>query len=191
MATTTRGYVYPASTDHTRLWEHFQTLADDVDTDVGNVAAYTTTKPVGRIRQTAAQSGMVDSTVTAINFDAEDYDTGGYHSTSSNTSRITPTKAGYYRFKGVICWAGQTDYVGVDAFFRQNGTTQLPGATRAVPPASGTTFAMQTEVLYAMNGSTDYMELVGRHDRTGNATSGTTVSSFLASTLEWEWVRPL
>lgn len=191
MATTTRGYTYPASTDHTRLWEHFQTLATDIDGDVGDLATELEAKPVGRIRQSAAQSGMVDSTVTAITFDTEDYDTAGQHSTSSNTSRITPNRAGYYRFKGVICWAGQTDYVGTDAFFRLNGSTLLPGASRATPPASGTTFAQAVEVLYPMNGSTDYMELVGRQDRSGNATSGTTVSSFLATTLEWEWVRPL
>lgn len=32
--TANRGYTYPASSDHTRIWEHIQNLADDVDTDV-------------------------------------------------------------------------------------------------------------------------------------------------------------
>jgi hypothetical protein len=38
------------------------------------------------------------TTYTSITFDTEDFDTDGYHSTSSNTSRITiPSgKAGYY-----------------------------------------------------------------------------------------------
>lgn len=31
MPDTTLGITYPASTDHTRLWEHMQTMADDVD----------------------------------------------------------------------------------------------------------------------------------------------------------------
>lgn len=37
MPDTPRGYTYPASTDHTRLWEHFQTLATDIDTDVATL----------------------------------------------------------------------------------------------------------------------------------------------------------
>jgi hypothetical protein len=36
--TTPRGYTYPSSTDHDRIWEHFQELATDIDTDVGTVA---------------------------------------------------------------------------------------------------------------------------------------------------------
>ncbi|MDW3849649.1 hypothetical protein NMK34_23835 [Micromonospora sp. BRA006-A] len=31
MPDTSLGITYPASTDHTRIWEHFQTLAQDVD----------------------------------------------------------------------------------------------------------------------------------------------------------------
>lgn len=31
MPDTTLGITYPASTDHTRLWEHFQEMAEDVD----------------------------------------------------------------------------------------------------------------------------------------------------------------
>ena len=31
MPTTPLGITYPASTDHNRLWEHFQTLANKVD----------------------------------------------------------------------------------------------------------------------------------------------------------------
>lgn len=38
MGTTPRGYTYPDAGDHTRLWEHFQELATDLDTDVGNLA---------------------------------------------------------------------------------------------------------------------------------------------------------
>lgn len=34
MPSTSRGYVYPDSSGHTRLWEHLQTLAVDVDDDI-------------------------------------------------------------------------------------------------------------------------------------------------------------
>lgn len=37
MPTTSRGYTYPASTSHTRLWEHIQTLAQNVNDDVAGI----------------------------------------------------------------------------------------------------------------------------------------------------------
>lgn len=36
-ANTSRGYTYPQSTDHNRLWEHFQELANDINTDVDTI----------------------------------------------------------------------------------------------------------------------------------------------------------
>lgn len=47
MGTTEHGIVYPDSDDHTRLWEHFQTLAESADdalaadADAGLVSAWT------------------------------------------------------------------------------------------------------------------------------------------------------
>lgn len=190
MASTTRGYTYPASTDHDRIWEHIETLAEDIDSDVQTVADEVEDKPVGRIRQTVAQSGVANITIFAVTMDTEDHDTGGFHSTSSNTSRVTPTTAGYYQVKGVVTFAGQTDYVGLDAIIRTNGSTTLPGAGRQGAPGSNTTVSVPVSAQVQMNGSTDYFELCGRATR-GTGTSGTTVSSFLASTLEWEWLRPL
>jgi hypothetical protein len=39
MGSTSRGYTFPASTDHTRLWEHIETLAEDVDADISALMA--------------------------------------------------------------------------------------------------------------------------------------------------------
>lgn len=57
--------------------------------------------------QSAAQS-IPASTYTAVTFDSESFDTDAYHSTSSNTSRITipAGKAGKYLFTRKINWAG-------------------------------------------------------------------------------------
>lgn len=48
-----------------------------------------------------------NATDTAVTFDNEEFDTDGFHSTSTNTSRITiPTgKAGYYLFNAIIAYA--------------------------------------------------------------------------------------
>jgi len=54
-----------------------------------------------RAKQTVAQS-IPDNAFTTITFDAEDYDTDGFHSTSSNTSRLTVPSGlgGYYLIVG-------------------------------------------------------------------------------------------
>jgi hypothetical protein len=103
---------------------------------------------------------------------------------------VTPNVAGYYKFNGVICFSAQSDYVALDAFFRLNGSNNIQGATRITPSTTATTVAIPVSTIQNMNGSTDYIELVGRPDRSGNSTSGTAVSAFLGSTLEWEYLGP-
>lgn len=146
--------------------------------------------PTGRIRQTAAQTGLVDATIFAVTFDVEDFDTHNFHSTSSNTSRVTPTVAGYYQVDGVVCAAAQSDYVALDAIIRTNGTTSQQGATRITPSAVSTTSAIPVSAKVLMNGTTDYFEVTARFDRSGNGNSATAVSAFLGSTLEWTYIGP-
>lgn len=52
----------------------------------------------------SGNGSIAHATVTAQTFDSELYDTDGYHSTTTNTSRITiPTgKAGYYEIKFLV-----------------------------------------------------------------------------------------
>jgi hypothetical protein len=147
-------------------------------------------KPVGRIHQATAQSSLADNAIFAVTFDASDIDTHSFHSNSTNNSRVTPNVAGYYKFNGVICFSAQSDYVALDAFFRLNGSNNIQGATRITPSTTATTVAIPVSTIQNMNGSTDYIELVGRPDRSGNSTSGTAVSAFLGSTLEWEYLGP-
>jgi hypothetical protein len=58
MPTTSRGYVYPASTDHDRIWEHIQNLATSVDTDVASLtSAWTNYTPTWTSTGTAPAIG--------------------------------------------------------------------------------------------------------------------------------------
>ena len=54
----------------------------------------------------SASQNIVGNTETAVTWDTENFDVGGYHSTSSNTERITiPSgKAGYYQFNTYLGW---------------------------------------------------------------------------------------
>ena len=56
-----------------------------------------------RVYRTTNKS-ILDSTITAIDFDAERYDTDNYHSTVSNTTRFTAPKTGKYHIGGAIVW---------------------------------------------------------------------------------------
>jgi hypothetical protein len=57
---TSRGYTYPDSTGHTRIWEHFEELADDIDTDLAAVFALLPVRVAAgavNVTLTAAASG--------------------------------------------------------------------------------------------------------------------------------------
>lgn len=48
--TPNRGYTYPQSTDHDRIWEHFQELATDLDTDITTLLTKATTTDPGAVQ---------------------------------------------------------------------------------------------------------------------------------------------
>ena len=130
---------------------------------------------------------LADATFTAITLTTEEYDTGGYHSTVTNTSRITPTKAGYYRFTGAVVFEATSTPVAVDVHFRKNGSASLIPAIRV--GGATTILSQQVTVTEPMNGSGDYIELMGRQDSAG--ADNTQVNLPFACCVEWEYVRPL
>jgi hypothetical protein len=194
--TPNRGYTYPQSSDHDRIWEHFQELATDIDTDVQALAS--ADFPVVKLVQTVAQT-LPHNTGTAITFTTETIDTNGSFNTGGSTTRVTPTKAGIYRLRGSISMASSTTYTVVQAYFRLNGSTaiapggRLGGLAMQTAPASGpsgVTGTVFTECLAALNGTTDYIELLGQQANTGTSAQNTNVSSPNSSVLELEYVRP-
>ena len=114
--------------------------------------------PLCQVSMSATQS-IPDSTNTTILFDTEDLDASGWHSTASNTGRVTPSTAGWYRATFTMTWGSDTDYTRTSVFVLKNGTAVSPttGDTRGsggtIPTVSGATTLIQ------MNGSTDYLEL--------------------------------
>lgn len=59
-----------------------------------------------RAKRSSSTTSVANATWAAIPLDDEDYDAPGWHSTSSNTSRITVQQTGWYLLSGVINWAG-------------------------------------------------------------------------------------
>jgi hypothetical protein len=125
---------------------------------------------------------MLHNTVTAIAFGAGSkvLDTFDWHSEATNTTRITPTVAGWCDVWGTVPFASRNDYITQAAFLRMNGATAVAPAWK--PPlssglVSSTTMGNVPTATLFFNGSSDYVELCGQHTNTA-AVQVTTVASF-------------
>lgn len=86
--------------------------ATDLNTYVrDNISWLATDKPTCRAKRTSVQS-IANSTLTAIQFDAEDWDSASMHSTSSNTSRITVPSGGGGKYAIGWYWYWATNTTG-------------------------------------------------------------------------------
>lgn len=154
----------------------------------------TVSKPLVRLVQQAAQS-LASDTDTAITFGAssEDVDTHGFHDTGSNTSRITPSVAGWYRLSGTVWLTATTDVISFYASIGKNGTI-VASRNRLVLPSTATASVARSHAVNVMqqaNGSTDYFELFGRQLKAAAAALNTNVSGSFSCSLECEFLRPL
>lgn len=104
---------------------------------------------------------------TAQLFNTEVYDNGGFHSTSSNTSRITiPTGLGgtyIFNFTGFF----NSNAVGIrTAYWYKNGTLYLPGFYVNPIPTGGTA-VMETHIILRLSAG-DYVEVYCSQSSGGN-----------------------
>jgi hypothetical protein len=107
----------------------------------------------------SANQNISNATNTAITFDSESFDSGGYHSTASNTSRITiPSgKDGYYQFSAATQWDGNST-VGLRAqYLYKNGVEIWAGTFFAPTNATVNESLIYTQIVSAV--ATDYFEL--------------------------------
>jgi hypothetical protein len=107
------------------------------------------------------------STQTEYAFDSELYDTDGYHSTSTNTARITVPagKAGYYLVHAAVEWAANSSGVR-EIYIRKNGgLTDGNNDYLSVVP-TGVFEMMVTNLIYL--GVGDYVSLYVYQTSGGN-----------------------
>lgn len=110
------------------------------------------------VYSSAAQT-INNSTTTIATYGAENFDTNGYHSTVTNTSRITiPSgKAGKYLLTASVAWTGGTA-AGLRQFYFYKNGAEIGMINRFIV-ASGTTDIWQTgsQIVDAAVG--DYFEI--------------------------------
>jgi hypothetical protein len=83
------------------------------------------------LKNSSGVQSIAHSTFTAITWAEEDFDTDAYHSTSSNTSRITiPSgKAGKYHITGFLQWDDNTSGNARNIYVYKNGTNAKNGTS--------------------------------------------------------------
>lgn len=136
---------------------------------------------VGCLARKTSNQSITTNTATAVTFDAEDFDTDAFHSTSSNTSRFTVPagKAGYYLFGTNLTDIGGGAVSGALALlsFYKNGT-QITGSE--VMWQKGTIDYIAWGANYVVNAAVnDYFEIFYLNtDEAANINGARTIAYF-------------
>lgn len=160
--------------------------------EINAIVTSSSGRPMIRLVQQSSQT-LNSDVDTAITFGAgsEDFDLSGWHDVATNTSRITPTTAGYVRLYGTVWFAADTDDISIYASIGKNGT--IVQRNRIVLPSTATASAFRSVAVtcaQACNGTTDYFELFGRQLQASAATLGTNVAAGgFSSTFEADFQR--
>jgi hypothetical protein len=129
------------------------------------------------LRQTSAQA-VTTATFTSITMDVEDLDDDGGHSTSSNTSRYTAVRAGW--FLVTFLGAFVTDAASIKAFRLAVNGTALP-ASQVSNTAGAVVSATGCITRLVSLGVADYVEGQAFHNKGSNL--NTSVATEAASQL--------
>lgn len=138
----TRAYVSPV-----RVHTH------QADREGGTLVHGALSVPRARVFHDANQS-IDDSTVTALAFNSERFDTDGIHDTATNNSRLTCATAGTYLIGASVEWASSATG-NRNLSLRLNGTTFLVGVAQTA--LTGATTQQQFATLYDL-AAADYVE---------------------------------
>lgn len=118
--------------------------------------AYQAGRVGARVRHNANQT-IADITQTAVAFNTEVFDTGGFHDNTTNNGRLTVPSAGYYLFGFSVTFAFHATGVRY-ARFLYNGVTAIGvSAVNAVTVTNQQT-SIQAATLYHMAAG-DYMTM--------------------------------
>jgi hypothetical protein len=169
---TTKGDVFTFSTVDARLGVGANgtvLTADSAETTGLKWAAPAASGFVGCQLTNSGPKTLTTGTSTIITFDTEKFDTDAFHSTVTNTGRITiPSgKNGKYLFTAKVVFQGNATGVRYGSF-KKNGTTQyriatLQAVTSGNPDVTAFTMSQVFDLV-----ATDYIELVCLQSSGGN-----------------------
>lgn len=111
------------------------------------------------VKKSGNQTGLNLTTATAVAWDAEVRDTGAYHDTVTDNSRLTIVADGKVRIRGQVQLLNATSGIWVVATIRKNGSQAYDGFGKnsVSAPLTSPTIQVQTALLDVV--ATDYFEL--------------------------------
>ncbi len=137
--------------------------AAHLNQDVRDNTGFLFTPPSVRAFKAADQTGIADTTDTAVVLDSEDFDTDTMHDTATNNTRLTFTTAGKYMVGAAARWDGNITggrIIGI----RDAGSTFR---VRDGGVALGGDFLRQSVSQLDSYAATDYVEAVLRQNSGG------------------------
>lgn len=176
--TTALGFEYPESDEHTRLWEHFQALAESIQDFYDD-------KPAATISAAAAQS-IPNNTVTNLQ-----YDTGVGLAACIDLAndRLLVPRDGLYRVNALVSWTAS------GTGLRQHGITYHPSAgggdayvgmnNNVASSATNQAFPVTSKLVQCVAGDYFYMRVLQT-----NGAALLTYTGLLGVWMSLEWVRP-
>ena len=120
---------------------------------------------------------ITNNTITAINFNTEDFDTDGFHDNSTNNTRITipAGKGGYYQVNALTRWAtNSTGFRGL--YIYKNDSAFSPQYMYFMPPSTVDFSPSFSSIIYLV--ATDYIELFVEQNSGGSLTNYTDNNRF-------------
>ena len=129
----------------------------------------------------SANQSIANSTNTTLLWNSENFDTDSFHSTTTNTGRITiPTgKAGYYLLTGLVRWNGNTSQRR-NLSLAKNGT-YIAGTDWMQNPSTNEGFLCQT-FSYVVNAAAGDYYVINVSQGTGGALDVIADASFFGAT---------
>ena len=151
--------------------------------DIRDAVNFYKRPPAGQAKD-ASDDTITAETWTLVSWtDTDPFDTDTVHSTSSNTSRLVATTAGFYQAYAHLRWAEHIDNIGIrSAQIRKNAAGASGGGSQvALDIRHSNNFSSdrmgQSFTGFCQMAATDYLEVFVWHDQT-NAI-GTPISTIL------------
>lgn len=143
--------------------------------------------PDCQVRQTVIQS-LPNNTWTDVLFDTEDLDPDLWHSTSTNTARITPQTAGIVRLAGGVGFAGSATGRRGTRWVLNGSGTAISGSSVIVLSSAAVAMDVPARTLkVTVNGTTDFLTLQAFQDTGGALNTGVVAET--QSTITADWAR--
>jgi hypothetical protein len=143
----------------------------------------TGTIPAVRVFNTANQN-IPSSTVTALSFDSEQFDTAGLHSTSTNPDRLTAPVDGIYQVNGWIqlAFGGTIDGASLSAIILASNGSRV-AESEAINPATNT--VLNLSGLLRLNAGDSVQLNVATDNSTPAAALGNATAGLPAFSMAW------